>query len=405
MKILKNITALLLCVITMSLYFTKAFADGAGIITTEREAVATALDEANEQKKTGLSVTAEKAVLYEASTKTIIFNKKANEKAPVSYLTKLMTILLTAEKIKTDKDFTLDRKLITSVEANSKKGSQIWLDVGEKISIRELLKSVTIGNANDACVVLAEGIAGSEKAFVQAMNNRAKSLGMNNTQFVDCTGISNSNISTAKDIAVLSAELLKYGSLKGFFTTWMDSVRGGKAEIVNLNTLVRNYKGISGLKACASDKAGNCIAASASRSNLNLIAVALKTKDNNSRAVDAKKMLDFGFEGYDMYAPEIPKEAVEPINVTHGLEMKTDTYVDGTARIVVKRGTAGEISVTYDKVNKLEAPVMKNTKVGELVFYLGSKELLKRNIYTKNDVKRIDLVGAFSKLLLSLLRN
>ena len=405
MKIIKNVIALVLCIVTLSLFFTKAYADGASGYSTVEKAEATALDISNEHKKSGLSVTAEKAVLYEASTKTIIYKKGANEKAPVSYLTKLMTILLTAERLKTDKDFTLDKKLITSAAANSKQGSQIWLDVGEKISVKELLKSVTIGNANDACVVLAEGIAGNEKAFVKAMNNRAKSLGMKNTKFVDCTGISESNISTAKDIAILSAELLKHKNLKGFFTKWMDNVRGGKAELVNLNTLVRNYKGISGLKACASDKAGNCIAASASRNDLNLIAVALKTKDSDSRAADAKKMLDFGFEGYDVYAPEIPKDAVEPINVTHGFELKTDTYVDGTVRIVVKRGTAGDISVTCNRVSKLEAPVAKNTKVGEIVFKMGSKELMKRNIYTKNEVKRIDIVGAFSKLLLSLLRN
>lgn len=405
MKIIKNVIALVLCIVTLSLFFTKAYADGASGYSTVEKAEATALDLSNDHKKSGLSVTAEKAVLYEASTKTIIYKKGANEKAPVSYLTKLMTILLTAERLKTDKDFTLDKKLITSAAANSKQGSQIWLDVGEKISVKELLKSVTIGNANDACVVLAEGIAGNEKAFVKAMNNCAKSLGMKNTKFVDCTGISDSNISTAKDIAILSAELLKYKNLKGFFTKWMDNVRGGKAELVNLNTLVRNYKGISGLKACASDKAGNCIAASASRNDLNLIAVALKTKDSDSRAADAKKMLDFGFEGYDVYAPEIPKDAVEPINVTHGFELKTDTYVDGTVRMVVKRGTAGDISVTCNRVSKLDAPVAKNTKVGEIVFKMGSKELMKRNIYTKNEVKRIDIVGAFSKLLLSLLRN
>ncbi len=401
MRIVKNIFALVLCIITMSLFFTKAFADGA----RSEEAVAAALNSAKEHKKSEVSVTAENAVLYEASTKTVIFGKKANERVPVSYLTKLMTILLTAEKLKTDKEFTLDRKFITSAEANSRKGSQIWLDVGEKISIRELLKSVTIGNANDASVVLAEGISGSETAFVRAMNNRAKSLGMKNTKFVDCTGISSSNISTAKDIAILSAELVKYESLKGFFTTWMDSVRGGKAELVNLNTLVKNYKGISGLKACSSDKAGNCISASASRNKLSLIAVAIKTKDSDSRASDARELLDFGFEGFDLYAPDVPKDAVEPINVTHGFELKTDTYVDGTASVVIKRGTAGKISVTFDRMSKLEAPVAKNTKIGELVFRMGSKELLKRNIYTKSDVKRIDLVSAFGKLLLSLLRN
>ena len=405
MKVIKNLTAILLCIVTLSLFFTKAYADGASSYKTVNEAAATALDISNEHKKSGLSVTAEKAVLFEASTKTVIYKKGANEKAPVSYLTKLMTILLTAERLKMDKNFTLDKKLITSAAANSKQGSQIWLDVGEKISVKELLKSVTIGNANDACVVLAEGISGNEKAFVQAMNNRAKSLGMKNTKFVDCTGISESNISTAKDIAILSAELLKHKNLKGFFTKWMDSVRGGKAELVNLNTLVKKYKGISGLKACASDKSGNCIVASATRNELSLIAVALKTKDGDSRAIDAQEMLDFGFEGYDIYAPEIPKDAVEPINVTHGFELKADTYVDGTARLVVKRGTAGDISVTCDRMSKLEAPVAKNTKVGELVFKMGSKELMKRNIYTKNEVKRINIAGAFSKLLLSLLRN
>lgn len=399
-KAVKKLLILLLCFITMSLFFSRAFADG----MSSTESTARSLYASKSQKASGFSVTAKAAILYEASSRTVIYDKKADDKMPVSYLTKLMTILLTAEKLNSDKNFTLNRKLITSTEANSMKGSQIWLDVGEKISVKELLKSVTIGNANDACVVLAEGISGSEKEFVKVMNNRAKSLGMKDTTFVDSTGISGSNISTAKDIAVLSAELLKYTNLKSFFTTWMDSVRGGKAELVNLNTLVRKYKGISGLKACASEKAGNCIAASASRNRMNLIAVALNTKDSDSRAADAKAMLNLGFDGYDVYAPEVPRDAVEPINVNHGVDLKTETYVEGTARLVIKRGTAGNITVSFNRVSELEAPVKKNTKVGELVFSMDSKVLLKHNIYTKYDVKRIDFVGALSKLLLSLLR-
>lgn len=401
MKILKNLIALLICIVTISLFFTRAFADG----ENSKKAVATALDSTNEQKQTSLFVTAEKAVLYEATTGTIIYNKKADEKVPVSYLTKLMTILLTSERLESDKKFTLDKKLVTSSEANSKQGSQIWLNVGEEITVEELLKSVTIGNANDACTVLAEGISGSEEAFVREMNERAKSLGMKDTNFVDCTGISDSNISTAKDIAILSSELMKHENLKVYFTTWMDSVRGGKAELVNLNTLVKKYKGISGLKACASEKAGNCIAASASRNKMSLVAVALKSKDNDSKASDAKAMLNFGFDGYDMYIPDIPKDVTEPINVTHGLELKADTYIDGTTRLVIKRGTAGDINIKFDRMDKIEAPVLKDTKIGELVFCMGTKEILKHNIYTKNEVERIDLVGAFKKLLFSLLRN
>ncbi len=401
MKIVKNLIAVLLCAVTVSLFFVRAFADG----NKNQEAVATALDADNEQKEASLTVTAENAVLFEAVTGTIIYNKSADERAPVSYLTKLMTILLTVEKLETDKSFTLDKKLITSSEANSKQGSQIWLNIGEEITVQELLKSITIGNANDACTVLAEGISGSEEAFVSEMNNRAKKLGMNDTSFVDCTGISDSNISTAKDIAVLSSELLKHESLKAYFTTWMDTVREGKAELVNLNTLVKNYNGISGLKACASEKAGNCIAASADRNKMNLVAVALNSKDNDSKASDAKALLDFGFDNYDMFIPEISEDVTEDINVIHGSELKTSTYIDGTTKLVIKRGTAGDISVDYNRVDKIEAPVKKNTKVGELVFYMGTRELMKHNIYTEKDVERIDLVCAYKKLLLSLLRN
>ena len=172
-----------------------------------------------------------------------------------------------------------------------------------------------------------------------------------------------------------------------------------------MNTLVKNYKGISGLKACASEKAGNCIAASASRNKMSLVAVALKSKDNDSKASDAKSMLNFGFDGYDMFIPEIPEDALEPINVTHGSVLKTDTYIDGVTRLVIKRGTASEINIKFDRIDKIEAPVPANTKVGELVFNMGTKEMLKHNIYTKEEVERIDLVGAFKKLLLSLLRN
>ncbi|MGN0612827.1 MAG: D-alanyl-D-alanine carboxypeptidase family protein, partial [Porcipelethomonas sp.] len=222
-------------------------------------------------------------VLAEASTGTVIKGENENVRVPQGTLCKLMTVLLTAEEIE-DGKLAADTVLTASANANSQSGAVIWLMQGEKINVDELLKAVVIGNANDASVVLAEHIGGDEQGFVDMMNARAFELGMRDTVYKSCTGAdAEGQYSTARDTAVLAAELLKHDFLKNYFTVWMDRVRDGQTELVNENRLVRTYEGITGMKAGHSEQSGYTLVLTAERDSNAFIAVVLGCNDKDER--------------------------------------------------------------------------------------------------------------------------
>lgn len=339
----------------------------------------------------------------ENSTGRVLFEKNGTEKVSCSHFAKLMTLLITAQKIHGG-ELSFTDTVVVSEYANSMQGSQIWLDKNEKISVEELVKSISIGNANDACVALAEKVSGSEGEFVKQMNSKAKSLKMSHTHFEDCTGISEKSISTAEDMAKLCAELTKYKEIKGYVTSWSDTVREGKAELVNLNRLVRSYKGISGMKSWGSEKGGNCACVTAKRGNMSVCAVVLGCENNELRDSEARKLLDMSYEHYELFTPEISKEFIEDIPVTGGEKDRIKVECTVPESVVIPKGASYSVEIRSEKDEIITAPQPKDKKVGEMVFMLNDDEIAKVELKTKEAAVQMNVKCGIKKLWLNLLK-
>ncbi len=350
------------------------------------------------------AISAKSVIILDADSGQVVFESSPDEQLPVSYLVKLMTLLLTAEAIDNEK-IKFDSKVTTSNSANKMGDPQIWLKVGEQITVDELLKAITIGNANDASVALAEAIGGTESDFVAMMNNRAAQLGMINTAFINCTGIEISGqYSSARDIALLSKEVLKHEKLIPYMTTWMTDVRNGQTNLVNTNTMVRTYKGITGLKAATSKEAGNCLALSSKRNNLHLICVMLGCNDPKQRFADAKVLLDYAFSTNQYFNPQLTKDELKDVRVKGGEEKKVRIRCEDKTGIVITKGTSQNIKTSIILSEEIQAPVKKGQVVGEVQFYDGDKLLFKTNIVTDKSINKISIKFCFNKLLDYLLK-
>ncbi|MBR5774281.1 MAG: D-alanyl-D-alanine carboxypeptidase, partial [Clostridia bacterium] len=241
-----------------------------------------------------MNLTSKSAILMDTVTGTVLISKNSNEKLPPASVTKIMSLLLIMEAIE-DGKISLTDTVTVSETAAKKGGSQIWLEVGEKMTVDELLKATVVASANDACTALGEFIAGSESAFITMMNEKAAQLGMENTNFENCTGLddaTDNHYSSAYDIAIMSAELIKYDLIIEYSTIWMDYLRDGATELVNTNKLIRTYDGITGLKTGTTSKAGCCVSATATRGNTSYVAVVLGASNSAERFADAKALLD-----------------------------------------------------------------------------------------------------------------
>ena len=354
------------------------------------------------KKQNALYVSADKYVIMESGTKSFLAGSGSNESFSASHLTKLMTLLLACEKID-QKKLSLKSEITVGERANSQQDPQIWLDNGEKIKLSELIKAVTIGNANDACVAISEAVEADEKKFLNLMNQKAKSLGMTKTVYSDCTGVSDKSVTTAHDTALLCAELLKKDYLFDYFTKWRDFVRGGKTELVNQNTLVKSYNGITGLKACVS-KDGNCIiAASAKRGDMSLVCVAVGSSSDDMRAVDARNMLDYGFSEFQIYKPTVDKEFFDDMRITHGEVEKVSVSLSKPFKLVIKRGTSSQMEVEAKREEYVSAPKKKGDIVGNIAVKNGENTVFSADLLIKKDVERLSVFGAFKKLLSALI--
>lgn len=344
-------------------------------------------------------ITAKSAIVIDGLSGNVLYQKKCDEKSNVSHLVKLMTLLETMKTIKSGK-LKMDTMNMTSNHANSMGDPQIWLNVGEKISTEDLIKSVTIGNANDGSVVLSEAVASTEQAFVKRMNDSAKCLGLKNTNYMNCTGIETENqYSSARDVAVVASQLLKFPELEQYFTTWMTNIRDGQTELVSTNKLVRTYKGITGMKAAASDKAGNCLVATARRNNLSLVCVILGSSSNDSKFDEAKKLMDTAFSLNQVYKPEIPEEALVSMQVKKGQQKTVDLERQGLSGIVIKRGLSSKVEVNVVREESLIAPVTKGQEIGRIEYFIDKKLIATEKLYAKKDVKKIGFKYAFKTLL------
>ena len=341
-----------------------------------------------------LEISAKSVVLLEAHTGQVLYEDNSSEKLPPASITKIMSLLLVMEAIDRG-DMSLEDVITTSEHASSMGGSQIWLEPGETMTVDELLKATVIASANDATVALGEAIAGSEEGFVAMMNEKAKSLGMNNTHFVNCTGLdAEGHLTTAYDIAIMSCELIKHPLIKNYSTVWMDSLRGGESELVNTNKLIRFYSGATGLKTGTTSGAGYCVSATAERDGMELVAVVMGGSTSAERFNGAKKLLDYGFANYNCknYSPEKEKDTY--VNVLKGEERLVKAECKGTINILSRKADKDNITTKINLGDTVTAPIKKGDKIGSISVYLGDEEIGAVDIIAASEVKKLTFKSA-----------
>ena len=297
-----------------------------------------------------LKISAPSAILMERSTGTVLYEKNADEHLSPASVTKIMTLLLIMEQLDSGQLDTSD--IVTaSAHASSMGGSQIWLKEGEQMSVDEMLKCIAVNSANDCAVAMAEHISGSEEAFTKRMNDRAKELGMENTQFLNCTGLTDDpgHYTTARDIACMSRALLAHPRIRDYTTIWMDSIRDGTFGLTNTNRLVRFYQGATGLKTGSTSSAGFCISASALRDDMELVAVVLGSSTSKERFDSAKALLNYGFGAYAL-ADVTPKEALPALPVKMGEADTVQVGLSEVGKLLVKKD---QLSSVTSGTNKL----------------------------------------------------
>lgn len=354
----------------------------------------------NENNTVAGNLSAKSAILMETSTGTVLMEHNPDEKLSPASITKVMTILLTFEALDTGK-IALEDKVTASRNASSKGGSQIWLKEGEVMTVHELLKATVIASANDACTALGEYIAGDELSFVSLMNERAKELGMNNTSFENCSGLDDTvtnHYSTARDVAIMSCELMKHKKVKEYTTIWMDSLRDGDTQLVNTNKLIRYYDGATGLKTGTTSKAGYCVSATAERDGMELVAVVLGSNNSSERFEDAKKMLNWGFANYAVFQPEIDQSLITEVNVLYGEQEVIKPVTEKPGSILVERNMKDKIEQRVDMCVDVEAPVEKNQTLGKVYFEIDGKKIGECAILNPERVERRGLWFVFTIL-------
>lgn len=348
-------------------------------------------------------VKAPSAVLMEAQTGKVLYEKNPHEKRACASITKVMTLLLVMEALDSGK-IGLNDKVSVSQHAASMGGSQIWLKPGETMSVDDLLKATVIASANDCSVVLGEYVAGSEDEFVAQMNQKAKLLKMNDTTFKNCYGLDeDGHVTSAYDVAVMSRELMKHTRIFNYTKTWIDYLRSGKTQLVNTNKLLKSYRGITGLKTGTTSKAGSCISATATRDGVNLISVVLGCPDTKTRFSSASTLLDFGFANWSVAQPAIPKDAANPVEIKNGMQSKVETTVDSGSSILVPKGKAGEVKYQINMQNGITAPVKQGQILGKVTCSMNGEVLQEYNIRAKTSVEQITFATAFRLLLHKLL--
>ena len=343
-------------------------------------------------------VNAKSAVLMDANTGKILFEYNADDALPPASVTKVMTLLLVFEALDNGV-IKLSDMVSTSEHAASMGGSQIYLEPGEQMSVDELIKSVVVSSANDAAASLAEYVSGSESAFVAAMNKRAKELGMNNTNFENTNGLddtSENHVTSARDIAIMSRELMKHEKIFDYTTIWMDTVRNGTFGLSNTNRLLRTYKGCTGLKTGSTAKAKFCISATAKRDGLSLIAVIMGSPTRDDRNALAAKLLDFGFANYAIYSDT--DGAVDNIKVTGGI--KNDIALKhNDFSSLIEKSALSKIEAVTDIPESVPAPIKTGDKIGMITYKNGETVIGTTDIVAAEDVDKISFFTLLPRIL------
>ena len=349
-----------------------------------------------------LKVAGKSAALMDVATGTVLYESNSHEQLAPASVTKVMTMLLIMEAVDSGKIAMTD--MVTASEAAAAKGgSQIYLKVGETMSVSDMLKSIAVSSANDCACAMAEHIAGSEEAFVAQMNQKAAELGMLDTHFVNCTGLDDGenaaeHRTSAHDIALMSRQLLKnHPDIKKFTTIWMDTVRNGTFGLSNTNKLVRFYQGATGLKTGFTSGAGYCLSATAQRDGMELIAVIMGADTSANRNAACKQLLDYGFANYAMIQPELADP--EPIPVKLGKADTVSAVLGETQGLLIDKAQKSAVSMELSVEESVTAPVSRGQRVGTLTIRAGEQILKEVPLVAAEGVERLSWGNLFGQVL------
>ena len=349
-----------------------------------------------------LSVPGKSAVLMDIATGTVLYESNAHEPLPPASVTKVMTLLLIMEATDSGK-IDWNQQVTASEAAAAKGGSQIYLKVGESMSVADMVKSIAVSSANDCACAMAEHIAGSESAFVDMMNARAQELGMKDTHFVNCTGLDDEenakeHLTSAYDIAIMSRQLMKYHpDIQKYTTIWMDTVRNGEFGLSNTNKLVRFYEGATGLKTGFTSKAGYCLSATAQREGFGLVAVVMGCTTSQERFAACKSMLDYGFANYAVVAPEMPQTASVPVKL--GVLGEVEVVPGEEATLLVDKAQRNRIEVDIAIEPEVTAPVSRGQRMGTMTIRAGEQVLRQIPLVAKEEIPKLTFGQLFIKIL------
>lgn len=354
-------------------------------------------------------IDARSAILIDAGTGTVLYEKNVHEALPPASVTKIMTMLLVMEAL-ANNQITLEDQVVVSELASSMGGTQLYLEPGEVKTIEELMKGIAIRSANDACVAVGEHLAGSEELFVQRMNEKAKELGMENTHFVNSNGLpAEGHVTSAYDIALMSRELLKYPEIHRWLTTWMDSVVVGKKqstqELVNTNRLIRFYDGATGIKTGYTTEAKHCLSASATRGNTTFIAVIMGAPSSQIRFSEAAKLLDYGFANYNTVDVIEKESTLGALPVQKGKVTEINGIAREEFKLLVKKGEEAQVDQEIILPQYLQAPVKKGEKIGEAIISLNGKEVGRVDIITPEDIEKASFLDVINRMFRRMVGN
>ena len=340
----------------------------------------------------GLTVAGKSALLMDVATGTVLYESNSHEQLAPASVTKIMTMLLIMEAVDSGKVALTD--MVTASEtAAAKGGSQVYLKVGETMSVSEMLKCIAVSSANDCACAMAEHIAGSEEAFVGLMNQRARELGMNDTNFVNCTGLDDgenaqAHKTSAHDIALMSRELLgKHPGIRQYTTIWMDTIRNGSFGLSNTNKLVRFYQGATGLKTGFTSGAGYCLSATAMREGMELIAVVMGADTSQSRNAACKQLLDYGFANYALVAPELTEAAEVPVVL--GKAPAAPVRLGASGSLLIDKGQKNSVTTDIQLEEQVSAPVSQGQRLGTLRIKAGDQILSEVPLVAAEAVERL----------------
>ena len=349
-----------------------------------------------------LEVEAKSALLMDVATGTILYEQNSHEALAPASVTKVMTMLLIMEAIDSGKIGWSDAVTVSEAAA-AKGGSQVFLKVGETMTVEDMVKSIAVSSANDCACAMAEHLAGSEAAFVENMNARAKELGMEDTNFVNCTGLDDgedaaNHRTSAHDIAVMSRELLKnHPDITRFTTIWMDTIRGGEFGLSNTNKMVRFYNGCTGLKTGFTRGAGYCLSASAEREGLQLIAVVMGCETSQKRFAACKSMLDYGFANFALIEPEYPEMSAVPVKL--GVSDSVNAVPASDGKMLIDKGQKTSVTTEVQLEEDVTAPVSKGQRLGTMTVKAGEQILAEIPMVAEDGVEKITWWQMYLRLL------